>query len=277
MVGKRKDHLKEILVDKKNYFTEGEDYIITKVILDTGNGRSRRHDITITPSCMKELAMMCHNERGKQVRRYFLELERIVRIYNHDLKQAMKKKIEKLERNQKSCEQIENSKINNKKEGVVYVFEALNNVVLPNNIVDEIYKIGRTENKKKRFKVYNCGNAYDIEILYYKRVSNAKDVEDCLKKRLDRDGYKFRKYKELYKVDLNTIKSIVDKCADIDKILAMKKGIYNKNNDDNSKQLYLSIDYQGYGTLKQATNDHPKKNTCKNKIALTKEKSSKKL
>jgi hypothetical protein len=104
----------------------------------------------------------------------------------------MNNKIIQLENNQKP-------KINSTK-GLIYVFRALNteNATL--------YKIGRTINSK-RFNSHNSPLANDIEIILTYEADNIEQLESCIKNMMKKAQY--RKYKEIYQVDLDIIKNVI--------------------------------------------------------------------
>lgn len=61
-------------------FTDGEDYTSFNEIVKRGNGGSTtRMEYLLTLDVAKEIAMFENNERGRQVRRYFIECERRLR------------------------------------------------------------------------------------------------------------------------------------------------------------------------------------------------------
>ena len=74
--------------------------------------------ILITPNCMKELCMISQTAKAKKVRKYFIEMEKLIKRYFKNIKEDMYKKIGILETNQKP-------KIN-VKGGVSYILKALN-------------------------------------------------------------------------------------------------------------------------------------------------------
>lgn len=57
-------------------FTDGEDYLIKLSNRSDGRGGKRRTDYHLTLDMAKELAMVENNDKGRQVRRYFIEIEK---------------------------------------------------------------------------------------------------------------------------------------------------------------------------------------------------------
>lgn len=60
---------------EKYGFVEGEDYLVQKIVNNQSGGRPTL-DYYLTISTAKEVAMVENNDKGRQVRRYFLECER---------------------------------------------------------------------------------------------------------------------------------------------------------------------------------------------------------
>lgn len=63
-------------------FVENQDYILISQIRETKTGRGgdrRSKDYHLTLDTAKELAMVERNEKGRQIRRYFIECEKRVR------------------------------------------------------------------------------------------------------------------------------------------------------------------------------------------------------
>lgn len=60
-------------------FTEGEDYLIKLSNRSDGRGGKRRTDYHLTLDMAKELAMVENNDKGRMVRRYFIEVEKKAR------------------------------------------------------------------------------------------------------------------------------------------------------------------------------------------------------
>lgn len=76
----RKDHALEALALN---FSEGEDF---SRIFGKSTGGRRPERYMLTTDCFKAFAMMAGTERGKDVRRYFIEAEKMVRQLIDDLR-----------------------------------------------------------------------------------------------------------------------------------------------------------------------------------------------
>jgi hypothetical protein len=154
---------------------------------------------------------------GSQVQQYFLDLEVVLYKYKNYIIDGMNKKIKQLEQNQKP-------KINPKK-GIIYVFRALNTDLT-------LYKLGKTIDSKSRFKSHNSPMANDIEVLFVFETDNVEQVESCVKVLMKKSQY--RKYKEVYRVDLDILKKTITDCDA--KINEINNEIDKRNAKINNKQ-----------------------------------------
>ena len=190
----RKDHLKRLLL--KN-FEEDYDYTIQKIKIKNKkrNGSNYQDLIYITPDCFKELCMISQTTKAKQVRKYYLSIEKLIKKYHQHIQDKLYKELGLIKKNQKP--------IVNKKKGVVYILKALNTTTT-------LYKIGRSDDLKKRLKNYNSGNANDVEPLFILEVNDIEKVENCVKNIVK--DFKYRKYKEVYELDIDILKNIMMRC-----------------------------------------------------------------
>jgi len=194
---------------KKNY-KKNVDYIIKKEKKSDGRGGQNYEVITLTPETAKKICLSTNSKKGDDVQQYFLDLEVALYKYKNYIIDGMNKKIKQLENNQKP-------KINSEKR-IIYVFRALNTDLT-------LYKLGKTINSKTRFSSHNSPLANDIEVLFQHETTNIDQVERCVKALMKKAQY--RKYKEIYQVDLSIIKKTIKKC---DKsIQDTNKEIENKN------------------------------------------------
>ena len=186
---------------KKSY-KKNIDYKIEKIKENEGRGGHNLEIITLTPEAAKKICLSTKSKIGSQVQQYFLDLEIALYKYKNYIIEGMNKKIEQLENNQKS-------KINTSKK-IIYIFRALNSELT-------LYKIGKTINSKTRFSSHNSPMANDLEILFQYETDNIEQVELCIKAYMKKAQY--RKYKEIYQVDLDIIKKTIKNCdAEINEI-----------------------------------------------------------
>ncbi len=180
----------------KNSYKINVDYKLEKIKKSEGSGGHNREVITLTPEATKKICLMTKSKVGNDVRQYFIDLELAFYKFKNHIIESLNKKIEQLENNQKP-------KINSTK-GLIYVFRALNteNATL--------YKIGRTISSTKRFNSHNSPLANDLEIIMTYEADNIEQLESCIKAMMKKAQY--RKYKEIYEVDIDIIKNVIKDC-----------------------------------------------------------------
>lgn len=215
----------------KRSYKKNVDYKIEKIKKSQGSGGHNLDIITLTPEASKKICLSTNSKIGSQVQQYFLDLEVVLYKYKNYIIDGMNKKIQQLELNQKP-------KINPTK-GIIYVFRTLNTDLT-------LYKLGKTINSKTRFKSHNSPMANDIEVLFQYETDNIEQVESCVKVLMKKSQY--RKYKEVYQVDLNILKKTITGCDT--KINEINNEIIKSNNKINKKQ-------NGGNTIKQINDDEP--------------------
>lgn len=207
----------------KRSYKKNIDYKIEKVKKSLGSGGQNYEVITLTPEASKKICLSTNSKMGGQVQQYFLDLEVALYKYKNYIIEGMNKKIQQLENNQKP-------KINKTKK-IIYVFRALNTDLT-------LYKIGKTINSKTRFSKHNSPMANDLEVLFQYETDNIDQVELCIKAYMKKAQY--RKYKEVYRVDLDIIKKTIKNCdAEINEI---NKEIENKNKKQKGGIFFNKID-----------------------------------
>ncbi len=176
----------------------------------------------LTSDCFKELCMLSQTSKAKEVRKYYLAIEKLIKEYHHYIEEQMQKKIKLLETNQKP-------KVNTFG-GIIYFFKALNQVKIKE--LGEMYliKLGKTSDQKNRFNTYNSGNANDIEPLFFIEVDDIDATESCIKNLIKK--YQYRKHKEIYQISIDLLKLVFADCRDL--VKGFKN--YEKNNDSNTVQ-----------------------------------------
>jgi hypothetical protein len=231
---------------KKSY-KKNIDYKLQKNKISNGSGGHNFEVITLTPEASKKICLSTNSKIGPQVQQYFIDLEVILYKYKNYIIEGMKDKINKLENNQKP-------KINSNKK-IIYVFRALNTDLT-------LYKIGKTINSKTRFSKHNSPMANDLEVLFQYETDNIDQLKSCIKSLMKKaqyrkyvlikilfmkkikikDFYFLRKYKEIYRINLDILKQTIKNCDiqinQINNEINKQKG---GNKIDNDEILYLLI------------------------------------
>ena len=179
----------------KNTYQINIDYKISKSINQKSTGRPRE-EVMITPNCFKRLCMMSRTEKAEEVRSYFIALEDHINKYKGYIIEGLNKKISKYEKELKPVE-IQNES------GSIYVLKTT-------ETIEGVYKIGKTENFKKRLQSHQSSHPNKLDIAYVYETDMINQVESCLKNLLKDKAY--RKRKEFYEIDIDILKSLIKTC-----------------------------------------------------------------
>ena len=186
----RKDSLKRTLLDS---YIINIDYQITK-IKSTKAGKPKE-EILITSDCCKRLCMMSKTDKAEEVRTYFIEIEKLMNKYKNYIIEGLNKRIQILENNQKPIIKPSN--------GVIYILKTNYDII-------DLYKIGKTKKFKERIRTHNSSHIDNVDIVHIYETDYIDEVEKCLKNILSTKQYKKRK--EFYEIDLNTLKELIKNC-----------------------------------------------------------------
>jgi phage anti-repressor protein len=198
----RKDNLKITLLRS---YIENVDYKIT--INKSGvNGGRPSETILISTSCFRRMCMASNTDKGKEVRKYYEKIEKLLHKYKNYIIESLTKKIDILEQNQKP-------KVEQKK-GIIYFIKSQLET-------DDIFKLGKSKKFKKRLLSHNSSHSDDVEISLIFETDHITEVEGCLKSILKK--YQYRKRKEIYQVDLDILKEIMEGCDELVNRLDKKK------------------------------------------------------
>lgn len=221
--------LKKVLkTTLKESYHENVDYTL-KTLPPKGKGRPVE-EILLTPSCFKRLCMMSRTSKADEVRNYFIQIEAHLNKYKTHIINALNKKVSKYEHELKPIPEIKTG-------GVIYVLKT-------SESIDNVYKIGRTQEFKNRLKTHQSSHPDKLEIVFVYETDNVKQVESCLKDALKDKAY--RKRKEFYEIDGQILKQIIEQCDCIHMLLRKKstqiksqncKYILHLNKDENKKVL----------------------------------------
>lgn len=178
-------------------YKKNTDYVIRKSE-PTGKKGAPREVILLTPKCFKLMAMQSRTKKAIQVREYYYELEVLLDKYKEYIIAGLNDKIQALENNQRP-------KVNPEK-GVIYVLQGSDDT--------SVYKLGKTTNLKSRMRSYNADKKDDVVPIYIYETDDVDTVEACVKALSKK--YQYRKYKEVYQINLDLLKKFIDGCAELD-------------------------------------------------------------
>lgn len=182
-------------------YTKDIDYKISKPFIGKASrGKANIEEIMMTADCFKTLCMQSRTKKAVEVRTYFITVEKTLFRYHKDIMYAMDMRIGVLERNQK-----QSSTIAEIKGGVIYIIKA-------SAELDSVFKIGKSYQIAKRIRSHGSAMADSVDIVYTYRTDCADKVEKCMKIMLKEKQY--RKYKEVYQIDLDSLKKVISACDD---------------------------------------------------------------
>jgi len=230
----QKNHLKRLLIDN---FKIMDDYTEEKILVKNKNrGANYVSKIMLTPDCFKELCMLSQTEKAKGVRKYYIVAEGLLQDHYEQIINDLNKELGLVKVNMKKPIDILG--------GHIYILKAMNTTQ------KDMYKLGNSDDMKKRLRVYNTGNANNIEPLFVMKVNDILMVEGCIKN-LARE-YQYKKNKEVYNIDFTFLQKLCIKCKNF--VKQFEKEFFNdkkntksklktiKNNKADTTKFYMVID-----------------------------------
>lgn len=151
----------------------------------------------------------------------------------------------------------------NKQKGLVYIL-ALDNT-LNVKTIDETknmeFKIGNTEDLKRRMREYNVGTIHELPIVLVYLTDEYKALEKCLKNCLKQ--YAIKKNQEKFYVDLNFVKETIKYCNKTRSII-LKQNKKLLNGKDNRKYvIIMDTNIENAAAFMKPTKYIPKKKTSR--------------
>jgi phage anti-repressor protein len=210
----------ELVETLKRSYVENIDYKINKI--PNPNKIKNKYTsnnyklVLISADCFKRLCMMSRAEKANIVRTYFIDVETQFIRYKNQLMEGLKTDIKRLE-NDLNPKRKDIPTLNDAN-GYIYIIKA-------SDEVDDLFKIGRAGNIKKRLFSYQTGKAHEVDLIYVLAVHDMKSAEKCVKSHLLE--YQYRTRREIYQVPLDMLKIIIDTCNRVDG--AKKQYIKRKN------------------------------------------------
>jgi|LakMenEpi03Aug12_release.lakeMendotaPanAssembly.Ray.scaffolds.fasta_scaffold541803_2 phage anti-repressor protein len=234
-LGVVKNNLKRLLKDNFNII---DDYTEEKILIKNNKrGANYVSKIMLTPDCFKELCMLSQSEKAKDIRKYYIIVERLLREHFEQILKELNKELGLIKNNIKKQTPVIG--------GHIYILKAMNTTQ------KDMYKLGNSDDMKKRLRVYNTGNANNIEPLFIMKVNDIIMVEGCIKN-LAKE-YQYKKNKEVYNIDFEFLQKLCIKCKDFinqfekefvnnNKSTKSKLKIIKNNKDNITNKFYMIID-----------------------------------
>jgi hypothetical protein len=111
--------------------------------------------------------MLSQSEKAKGVRKYYIIAKGLLRDHFEEIINKLNEELGLIKKNIKKPIDIIG--------GHVYILKAMNTAQ------KNMFKLGNSDDMKKRIRVYNTGNANNIEPLFVMKVDNIIMVEGCIK------------------------------------------------------------------------------------------------
>jgi phage anti-repressor protein len=193
----RKDNLKKTLC--ANYMVN-IDFIIEKTLLLPRQKRSKggqnKELILLTSDCFKMLCMRSKTKKAEQVRKYYIELEKMIDKYKEVIIKNQLKEINILKQDLRKEEYPIG--------GHCYIFKE----------VDELekiyYRIGRSDNMKKRMANHNSSTIHKKVLVFKIKTNNISHYEACLRSTLF--NFRYKQNKDYYRTDVKVLKKAIKNC-----------------------------------------------------------------
>ena len=230
------------------------------------NEHNKVKHLIISPDCFKQSLMLLKTAKSKEIKKYYIELERIFKLYLE-----YQNKYRKFELENKNKE-LENKELESKKKVEITLRDSFNKrcvvylikVKIDNEI---IYKFGYTDDIVTRLRTHKNKISDDIELIYCIESKDNKMLEKLLIDYLEQ--YKFRikrtindkQQTELLKV--NDIEMIKNKLIELNNDVENEKLLIT-----NLKNKIIDLENENVNLKKQLLlKDNEIVNELKNKIA----------
>ena len=213
----QKNHLKRLLIAN---FKIMDDYTEERILVKHKNKKSGATyvaKIMLTPDCFKELCMISQTEKAKGVRKYYIVAEGLLRDHYMQIMNDMNKELGLIKNNIKKPINVVG--------GHIYILQAMN------TSQKDMFKLGNSDDMKKRLRTYNTGNANNIVPLFIMKVDDIDMVEGCIKN-LARE-YQYKKNKEVYNIDFKFLQRLCIKCKNF--IRQVEKEFVNDKKNTKTK------------------------------------------
>ena len=196
------------------------------------NEHNKVKHLIVSPDCFKQSLMLLKTEKSKEIKKYYIELEKVFKLYLEYQNQYKNKELENKNK------ELKNKELENKKNVEITLRDSFNKrciVYLIKVIIDDeiIYKFGYTDDIVTRLRTHKNQIGEDIELIYCIESKDNKILEKLLIDYLEQ--YKFR----IKRTINDKQQTELLKVADIEMI---KNKLIELNNDiENEKLLIIKL------------------------------------
>lgn len=233
----------EIEIDYKVLFLKefGEFSKCQKLALENViiNEHNKVKHLIVSPDCFKQSLMLLKTAKSKEIKKYYIELEKVFKFYLEYQNEYRKKELEnkdniinelKNDNILKSNFCFQNLKLNREE----YIYIASTNKYMNSNI----YKIGKTINFQTRIHTYQTGRFGDdkYHYLYIFKCHNSSILEQYILNKLkifryiDKDS---KIHKELFQIDYNILLNLIKRTEEFENYIISKLNISFDNHMNN--------------------------------------------
>lgn len=179
-------------------------------------GAHNKQYITVSPDCFKELCMHIGTNKSKEIKKYYIELEKVFKFYleyqNEYRRLELETKDKELENKQKELEETKDKVMDMERdfqhkelEFDEFIYIATNESYHKQNV----YKIGKSSKLNKREKCFNTFfiNGQKVYYIYIFQCHNSRVLEQLLFTCLS--NYKYNKVNELFNIELSKLYKMI--------------------------------------------------------------------
>ena len=197
-----KGNLKNTLIESYNKL---DDYKIIKLNSLLPNhkrdiyGGQNKETVLITPDCFKMLCLRSKTKKAETVRKYYIELEKLIDEYKDKLIEKLDTKINILKNDLKK-DKLPSGKY-------CYIFEETD------ELGEKYYRLGQSNNLKKRMYNHNSSNIHKKIISFKIKTENILHFEVCLRGIMF--DFRYKNNKDYYKISKKYIEKAITQCDSI--------------------------------------------------------------
>jgi phage anti-repressor protein len=181
------------------------------------NQHNRAMHIIVSPDCFKESLMLMNTTRAKQIRKYYIQLEKIYKAYLeycNDFKDlqlsAVNKELKEAKASTEQFKMMIAKKSEYKADQYIYIASS------HNYAKQNIFKVGMTQRLERRMTGYQTGRVSDDKFMYLHIIKcvNGKALERMIFSRLE--AFKHEDSKELFQIHFIILQKMLNEFESVE-------------------------------------------------------------